>query len=127
MPILQSKYRGTKEYLLVYAELIAAARHRGLLTYQEIAQLMGLPLTGNKMGREVGLMLGEISADEHDNGRPMLSAIVVGVNGKPGDGLFGISKRLGVFDDENEVAREQFVEQERRAVYEMWRTVLDRS
>jgi hypothetical protein len=124
MPTIQSKYRGSKEYLLIYAELIAAARHRGLVTYQEIAQIMGLPLSGNHMSREVGYILGEISDDEREHGRPMLSAIVVGVSGKPGAGLFALAKQFDRFDDEDEVARERFVHQERQAVYDTWKTNL---
>ena len=37
-------HRGTKAYLLIYAELITAARYRGTVTYQELAELVGLPL-----------------------------------------------------------------------------------
>ena len=32
-----------------------------------------------------------------DRGRPMLSAIAVGVSGSPGDGFFGLAKTLGKF------------------------------
>ena len=61
MNTVQGKYRGKKEYSLVYTELITAAKYRGTVTYQEIAQIMGLPLSGNHMSREVGWVLGEIS------------------------------------------------------------------
>ena len=57
-------YRGTTVYHLVYAELAAAARDRGVTTYQAVAQIMGLPLQGNHMGREVG-QIGEIGEDEN--------------------------------------------------------------
>ncbi len=43
-------HRGTKAYLLIYAELITAARYRGTVTYQELAELVGLPLHGIYMG-----------------------------------------------------------------------------
>ena len=58
------KYRGQKIYHIVYHELIMAARYHGVITYQEIARLMGLPKSGNFMGKELGEILGEISADE---------------------------------------------------------------
>ncbi len=32
-----SKYRGKKEYALIYTELITAAKYRGSVPYQEIA------------------------------------------------------------------------------------------
>ena len=66
------KYSGSKEFLLVYSALISAARLRGTVTYQEVAKIMGLPLRGSHMGKEVGHLLGEISEREHLNGRPML-------------------------------------------------------
>ncbi len=58
-----SKYRGQKVYHFVYHELIMAARYRGLITYQEVARLIGIPMSGNYMGKELGEILGEISTD----------------------------------------------------------------
>jgi hypothetical protein len=34
MSVVKSKYRGSKEYALVYTELITAAKYRGTFTYQ---------------------------------------------------------------------------------------------
>ncbi len=42
MTIVDNRYRGKKEYFLVYAEMINAAKYRGTVTYQEVAQIMGL-------------------------------------------------------------------------------------
>ncbi len=47
---MDDKYRGTKDYFLIYAELIRAARYRGTVTYQELADFVGLPLRGSYMG-----------------------------------------------------------------------------
>lgn len=120
MPIVKDKYRETKEYHLVYAELISAARYRGTVTYQEIAQMMGLPLVGSHMGREVGQILGEVSEDEHQRGRPMLSAIAVGVSAKPGEGFFGFARDLGRLEGESREDEQRFWESERAAVYKTW-------
>jgi|SRR5690554_1530663 len=117
----QDKYRGTTTYFKVYAALVNAAESRGVATYQEIAQIMGLPLSGSHMGREVGNMIGVISEDEVALGRPMLSAIVVGVNGKPGDGFYGWARDLARFEGEGKEAQERFWQQEREAVYEAWK------
>jgi hypothetical protein len=119
-----SKYRGSKNYLLVYSELINAARYRGIVTYQEIASIMGLPLQGNHMGREIGLILGEISEDEHQNGRPMLSAIVVSSIGKPSGGFFNLAKILGKLQDDSDEGQRRFWEREKAAVYQTWRKEL---
>jgi hypothetical protein len=95
MTVVKNKYRGTKVYSKVYPELITAARYRGTVTYQEIAMMMGLPLTSGRLAGETGQILGEISEDEVANGRPMLSALAVGVNSHPGGGFFSLAKQLG--------------------------------
>lgn len=118
-----SRYLGTKDFAVVYSELITAAKYRGSVTYQEIAQIMGLPLTGKLMGKEVGWVLGEISAYELENGRPMLSAIAVGVKGKPGLGFFDWARKLGRLTSEEEWA---FWERECKAVYDTWKVKLQK-
>jgi hypothetical protein len=122
MAIVKDKYRGSKEYSLVYAELITAAKYRGTVTYQEIARKIGLPLTGGYMSGELGILLGEISEDEAANGRPMLSAIAVNVQGLPGPGFFTLARQLGRLKDEKEDAFWKVVCQ---SVYETWKVVLN--
>lgn len=115
-----TKYRGKKEFLLVYSELINTARRRGTCTYQEVAELMGLPPRGNYMGAETGHLLGEISEDEHVNGRPMLSAIAVSTSGMPGSGLFDLARQLGKMSGTSAEAERRFWEKEKEAVYATW-------
>lgn len=117
------KYKGKKEYLLVYAELINAARYRGSLTYPEVAEVMGLPLTGNNMGKEVGQLLGEISQEECEQGRPLLSVLVHGVHGLTGGGFFDLARDLGKLQATTAEAEAQFLERERNAVYATWRRI----
>ena len=116
---VKDKYRGTTVYFHVLSELVRAAQYRGVTTYQDIAVIMGLPTVGNHMQRETGHILGEISEDEVHSGRPMLSAVAVGVSGKPGDGFFGLAKDLGLMKpDENQ---ENFWETQREAAYRAWK------
>lgn len=119
-PTFEDKYRGTVTYHLVYCLLITAARGRGTVTYQEIAEIMGLPMRGNYMSRETGGMVGTISKDEVANGRPMLSAIVVGVGGKPGRGFYNLAWGLSRLQGKGKEAEERFWEEEKQAVYEAW-------
>jgi hypothetical protein len=121
MSKVKGKYRGTKEYTRVYAELMIAAKYRGSVTYQEIAQMIGLPLKGSHMGKEIGWILGEISDDEVANGRPMLSAIAVNVGGNPGPGFFTLARELGKLTHDDEPG---FWEAECQAVYETWKIEL---
>lgn len=124
MSIVKDKYRGTPVYFQVYSELIAAARYRGTVTYQELAQLMGLPLSGSYMGSEIGHILGEISEDEQQHGRPMLSAVATGVSGEPGEGFYAFAKDLGKLTAESLAEKRQFWQKEKAAVYETWRRKL---
>ena len=122
MPVVSDKYRGTTKYFHVLAELVRAAQYRGLTTYQDIALLMGLPQSGNHMGKEVGLILGEISEDEVRAGRPMLSSVAVGVNGKAGSGFFGLARELGRLDQNKDESA--FWKEELLAAYSAWRRPL---
>ncbi len=115
------KYRESKEYHLVYSEIIAAAQQHKTVPYQKVAELMGLPSTGHYMSKEVGQMLGEISQNEVRQKRPMLSAIVVGTRGIPGKGFFELAKMLGKCTSDSKEEQKDFWEKEKKAVYETWK------
>jgi hypothetical protein len=117
---MPKEYRGTVEYIRVLAELVRAAEYKGLTTYQDIALLMGLPTKGNRMGKETGQILGEISEDEVKAGRPMLSAVAVNVSGKPGPGFLGLARKMGKLPEADPAKEHLFWEQERKAVYKTW-------
>jgi hypothetical protein len=122
MTIVKDKYRGTTKYFHVLAELVRAAQYRGLTTYQDIAVIMGLPLKGAHMGAETGHILGEISENEVQAGRPMLSAVAVGISGRPGPGFYTLARQLGhLAAGEDELG---FWERERQAAYEAWKRPL---
>lgn len=121
MDIRENKHYNTKDYFLVYGALIQAARCRGVLTYKDIAKIMGLPLSGNHMGRETGWMIGVISQNEVENGRPMLSAIVVSnVTYKPQPGFYDWARDLGRFTGRTVEEQLVFWEAEKQAVYDTW-------
>ncbi len=117
---MSKQYRGTREYALIFAELITAARYRGTVTYQELAELVGLPTHGSHMGAELGAYLGAISEDEVQQGRPMLSAIAVGKNGRPGGGFFPFAKELGRLASDEPADQQAFWEAEKKVVYATW-------
>ena len=70
------------------------------------------------MGREVGQVLGEISRNEVECGRPMLSALVVGTNGIPGEGFRNYATELGRWDGEGDW--KDFWHSELKEVYQTW-------
>ncbi|GAA5531016.1 hypothetical protein [Herpetosiphon gulosus] len=114
------KYAGSQVYLRVYSHLIATAERRERTTYGAIATLMGLPPSGNHMGREIGIMLGEISEAEHAQRRPMLSAIVVNTNGMPGPVFFVLAHELGRYQGTTKDDEARFWHAEEDAVYAAW-------
>lgn len=122
MSSVKDRYRGTPKYFHVMAELVRAAQYRGVTTYQDLAVIMGLPQRGSFMGAETGHVLGEISEDEVRAGRPMLSAVAVGVNGKAGSGFYALARDLGLLAaDQDELS---FWESQREAVYVAWKRPL---
>jgi hypothetical protein len=94
----QRTYRHTPAYFIVHGRLIDAARYRGVVTYQELVDLIGLPSSGNYMQHELGLLLGEINEDEVAHGRSMLAAVVVKVTGAVGSGFWRKAKKLGLLN-----------------------------
>ncbi len=72
------------------------------------------------MAREVGQILGEISEDEHRQGRPMLSAVAVSTSGQPGEGFYELARALGKLKSESLKESHLFWERERAAVYDEW-------
>lgn len=114
----------SKEYHLVFSELILVAQRRGLVTYQEIAKVLGLPMSGNYMGAQIAGIAGQISTDERAAGRPMLTAILVNTRGIPGPGFFELARDLGRLDSTEKVDEREFWESEKGAVYREWKTIL---
>jgi hypothetical protein len=73
------------------------------------------------MGAEIGALIGEISEDEVNLGRPMLSALVINVKGSPGPGFYGWAEDLGKLKGgESKADQRNFWEAEKKAVYETW-------
>lgn len=109
------------EYFLVYSALIQAARMRGLVTYQDLALLTGLPLSGNYMSSSLGWVLGTISENEVKyNHRPMLSALCVTVAGIPGKNFPKFARELGLLDSEDPRQVHAFWEDQCQACYQVW-------
>lgn len=124
MTTIGSKYRGSKEYHLVFSKLIAAAQYRGVVVYEEIAKILGIEQPGHHMAREVGQILGEISEDEHKAGRPMLSAVAVGVAQYPGQGYFDLARRIRKLSTRDRKEMRKFWLAEKEQVYDTWKARL---
>jgi hypothetical protein len=77
--------------------LVTAARRQRSVTYKDVAGLFKDRRFGYR-SKAIVELLGEISADEHGAGRPLLSAVVVRSDVKlpiPGPGFFRLARQLG--------------------------------
>ena len=121
-PIVPKKYRGTTTYHKVFCRLIQAAHARQPIHYGEIAAIMNLQGTGQHMAAETGHILGEISEDEHNQGRHMLSSVVVRQqDGIPGNGFFVLAVDLNKLDSNaTDQEKRQFWENELQETYRQW-------
>ena len=116
---MATEWKNTKEYFKTYSTMINAAQHFGFCTYQEIAQAIGISTAGSYMGKIIGEIIGLISQNEIEQGRPMLSSIVVGVSGKPGDGYYEWAKELGLLQEGED--KEAFWSDQCEQIYEEWK------
>lgn len=112
---------GAHECARVYAALLTAACERKTLTYKNVGQLMGLKVKGHQLGKQTGDLLIVISEQEHEQGRPLLSALVVRQSdGQAGGGFFALARRLGQLEGEDAASERVFWESEVQAVYQTW-------
>jgi hypothetical protein len=102
----------------LYERLVDVARARGLITYREVAALVGLDLRERDQRALLSELLRSISLREHDAGRPLLTAVVVSQDTNfPGRGFFRLARSLdeGASQDDEDI-----FERELRKVYKHW-------
>jgi hypothetical protein len=82
---------------IVYDRLKEVARNKQLITYKELAAVAGLDWNKNYgKCRQIFAILRAICTAEVEQGRPMLSAVVVRQDtGMPGAGFFALARKLG--------------------------------
>ncbi|MCK6565123.1 MAG: hypothetical protein L6Q80_10280 [Dehalococcoidia bacterium] len=77
-------------------KLRGVAAHRRTITYAEVAEPLGLDMGWPPDRDALAGILGDISAHEHRNGRPLLTAVVVlAESGFPGGGFFDLARATG--------------------------------
>lgn len=80
----------------IYAELKQVASRQETTIYSAIAPLAGLDMENPADREEIRQILGKISTYEHQQGRPLLTAIVVHKQDNiPGHGFFELARHLG--------------------------------
>ena len=126
-PVVNSKYRGTEVYEKVRKKLAEIAQTDGsTMTYVDVANVMGINPRNPNIGSIIGTIVGAISEDEDNLGRPMLSALVVNkagrLAGRPSKGFYELAEKLGKLGrGSSETAQLQFWEEECRYVYSFYK------
>jgi hypothetical protein len=107
----------TEGYQVIYDRLIAAARQRSRVFHSEVRGLLeGLP--GDPP--EVEQVLAQIAAHEHQNGRPLLTALVVTGKSIPGNIFFSSARDLGLLTSSDPAEEMRFWMAEEARVYDTW-------
>lgn len=108
----------------IYAKLLELARGRRLASYSEIAPLADLDMSDETDRKTMSILLEEIVRYEHEQNRPMLTALVIhqGNDNNPGEGFFAIAQELGLFEgSRKDIARTTFWAGQVADVYDYWR------
>ena len=100
--------------------MIAVAARGEVITYSELVDKISTCRL-EPHSPQLAHMLGEISTEEHQSGRGMLTVVVVHKHGDlmPGSGFFELACSLGHHVDD----REEFWVNELKRVYEIWSSV----
>lgn len=99
---------------VIYERLKKVARAKKIITYGELGTIIGIGGHDPKLWR----MLDDINRYEHQQGHPMLSAVVnIYKKNAPGEGFFNVARDLGVHKGSNE---SEFFYKELRKVHDYW-------
>ena len=109
----------------IYDRLIELARAipGQLTTYSDIAPLAGLSMSNDADRDKISALLDEIFLHEVNQGRPLLTSIVVhrGNNNIPGEGFFSTATSVGRFNGSRDpMARFEFWFRQVQEVHNYW-------
>jgi len=107
----------------LYEKLLELAKAKKLASYSEVAPLIGLDMAQEKDRDEIARKLGDIVFFEHENNRPMLTALVVhqGGDNNPGEGFFSAAEKIGLFKSSRDpMKRLTFWSNQVTLVHNLW-------
>lgn len=110
----------TSAYQIVHDRLVKAAHERSRVFHSEVRGLLE-SLPGDPVLRpEVDEVLAQIASDEHRDGRPLLTALVVTGKSIPGNIFFSSARDLGVLSSSDPAEEMRFWMSEEARVYDAW-------
>ena len=102
----------------IYEELLRVAKRKGIVYYSDIAPLAELDMNLDDHRIRIAQILDGISTSEHEAGRPLLSAVVIGKGtNRPGKGFFELARRVGLHGSSDD---RKYWLQERQRVHDYW-------
>jgi len=82
----------------VYEKLKEVARAKGVTNYTEVGKIVSLDMESPADRNAIAAILDDINCHEQQQGRPMLSAVVIRQDiNMPGAGFFECAKQLGKY------------------------------
>ena len=110
------------EDAIIRTKLVETAKEQTTIFYSDLGALIGLDMSQPDQRTELSDLLGRINIAEHEEGRPMLSAVaVLKEEMRPGQGFFEIAHWLGVYSgDKDPRVQEGFFIAELKRVYAYW-------
>lgn len=109
--------------IILYNELERLAKNKMLASYGEVSPLVGLSMDIGEHRDKMAALLGEIARHEHENKRPMLTALIVhkGSGSNPGEEFYSIAAELENFKPtRNKVTRLTFWARQVTKVHKYW-------
>lgn len=85
--------------VILYEKLVQLAKTKSLAAYSNVAPLIDLDMSKDQDRDEIARRLGDIVLYENENGRPMLTALIVhyGNDNNPGEGFFSAAEKIGLY------------------------------
>ena len=100
-------------------KLIESAIQKNTISYSDVGEVVGLDMANPGDRTKLGNILDEINREEHENGRPLLSVLVVQKeSGHPGKGFFELARELSKqkpYEENN-----TFYANELKRVFDCW-------
>jgi hypothetical protein len=106
----------------IYAKLRDVAANDQVVYYHQVAPLAGLDMSLAEDRNRIANILDEISTFEHEQGRPLLSVVVVQAEtGRPGKGFYKLAARLRLFSGKSDLDEMEFFISTVKRAYSTWR------
>ncbi len=109
---------------IINARLIEIAKRKSFITYQQLSNQchLNLDMADIVQRQQLAHLLEEITTNEFNSGRPLLSVVVFSQNdNRPGNGFFEISGRLGVYTGGNNTNQQDiYFINELNKCYDYW-------